>query len=389
MAANPMNTLVRLCGRWLFFLTVALVPSKQATGAVFQDGFSGGIAQWFLQGSWTLVERADGQTVLRGDGTGDGFARHRTVRLGSSWRVEVDVRFHRYYSDGNVRALAAFALFPALDSGVQLEANLQHRTNSSVQFDAQWFNPSNATWRNVLQTSWSPNPSSTYRLHLYRAPGSDRLVFKVSGTNGAEFIARSLAVPVDVLDRMQVPGLRVNSGQIEFDNFRLESPYQPPVAPEFRSQPQAITVLTGTEHGLSAEATDVRPVSYQWLKGTAPIAGATNATLALGRAVPAHSGNYSVQVSNGESLAFSQVAAVKVIDAWLRLASSVRTNGIPADSVPMEVRAPAGVTYAIQHSSEFVGWTNLLQTTGTGLLEPVAFPRDGAQPTGLFRLVVP
>lgn len=299
------------------------------------------------------------------------------------------MRFHRYYSDSNVRALAAFALFPTLDSGVQLEANLQHRTNSSVQFDAQWFNPSNATWRNVLQTSWSPNPSSTYRLHLYRAPGSDRLVFKVSGTNGAEFIARSLAVPVDVLDRMQVPGLRVNSGQIEFDNFRLESPYQPPATPEFRVQPQDVTVLTGTEHGLSAEATDVRPVSYQWLKGNAFIAGATNATLALGRALPAHSGNYSVQVSNGESLAFSQVAAVKVIDAWLRLAPSVRTNGLPADSFPMEVRAPAGVAYAIQHSPDFAGWTNLLQATGSGLLEPVTFPRDGTQPTGLFRLVVP
>ena len=67
----------------------------------------------------------------------------------------------------------------------------------------------------------------------------------------------------------------------------------------------------------------------------------------------------------------------------------MRTNGLPADSFPMEVRAPAGVAYAIQHSPDFVGWTNLLQATGTGLLEPVAFPRDGTQPTGLFRMVVP
>jgi hypothetical protein len=370
-------------------LLTLFVGLFSAVGAVVVDNFTGGVSGWLMQGNWTLVEQSDGQTVFRGEGTGDAFARHRTLRLGTSWRIEVDVRFRRYYADGYNRALAAFALFSALDSGVQLEANLGHRTNNSVQVDTQWFNPSDATWRNVLQTAWSPNSAATYRLHLYRAPGADRLILKAVGTNGSQFIAQSSPIPVEVLDRMQVPGLRVNSGQVEFDNFRLESPYTPPAPPAIRVQPQGQTVLTGIDVNLSVEASGSGPLSYQWFKGVAPVAGATNATYALGKTRPANAGNYSVQVSNGESLSVSPAAALKVIDAWLRPAVSVRTNGLVGDRFPIEVRAPAGTAFEIQHTVDFSAWTKLTQSVGTGLPVELSVPVGEVGQGGFLRLVVP
>lgn len=373
----------------IFYLLALFGLMTRAKGAVVEDGFTGGVSGWFAQGSWTLVEQADGQVVFRGEGTGDAFARHRTLRLGTSWRLEVDVRFRRYFADGNSRALAAFALFPALDSGVQLEANLGHRTNNSVQFDTQWFDPSNATWRNVLQTAWTPNPAAVYRLHLYRAPGSDRLVLKAVGTNGSQFIAQSSAFPVGVLDRMQVPGLRVNSGQVEFDNFQLESPYSPPAPPEIRVQPQGQTVLTGTEVSLTVEASGLGSLSYQWFKGVAPVAGATNAAFALGKTLPANNGNYSVQVSNGESLSLSQTATLKVIDAWLKPAATVRNGGIFGDRFPIEVRAPAGTAFQIQYAPEFSAWTTVAESVGTGLPVELSVPVGAAEQSGFFRLLVP
>lgn len=370
-------------------LVVVFTLSCQVLGMESTDTYTAGASGWMTQGSWTLVEQADGQVVFRGDGNGDVFARHRSLRLGASWRIEVDVRFRRYYVDGNNRALAAFALFPSLDSGVQLEANLGHRTNNSVQFDTQWFNPVSATWHNVLQTVWTPNTSSTYRMHLYRAPGSDRLIFKVVGTNGTQFMAQSSPFPMEVLNRMQVPGLRVNSGQIEFDNFRWISPYTPPAPPEIRIQPQGKSVLTGTEYSLSVEASDSVPLSYQWFKGSAPLIGATNASYSLGRTYPYHTGTYSVQVSNGESLSMSQPAAIQVTDAWLRLTAPTQSSGMVGDGFPIVVRAPAGTTYRIQRSLDLSTWTQLKQSTGTGLPEELSLPVSEGDQLVFLRLVLP
>jgi len=373
--------------RWLLIFIAGLC--QPAYGLDVVDDFSASAGSWLTSPGWILVEKADGQTVFRGEGTGDTFARHRTLRLGTSWRIEVDVRFRRYFADGNNRALAAFALFPSLDSGVQLEANLGHRTNSSVQFDTQWFNPSNGTWRNVLQTAWRPNPAAVYRMHLHRAPGADRLVLKAVGTNGSQFIAESSPFPIEVLDRMQVPGLRVNSGQIEFDNFRLVSPYTPPAPPVIQVQPQGQTVLIGSAVRLSVEASGSGPLSYQWFKGVAPIAGATNAIYALGKALLGNAGNFSVQVSNGESFSLSQVASLKVMDAWLRPAAAVRNGGPIGDRFPLEVRAPVGTAFEVQHTLDFSAWTNVTQSVGTGLPVELSVPVGAEVRAGFFRLFVP
>ena len=52
-------------------------------------------------------------------------------------------------------------------------------------------------------------------------------------------------------------------------------------------------------------ATGTTPLSYQWLKGTASITGATSATLALSGVTTADAGSYTVRVSNSAGSATS------------------------------------------------------------------------------------
>ena len=75
------------------------------------DDFSAGVGSWVSSPGWILVEQAGGQYVYRGDSTGDTFAQNGLLNLGSSWRLEVDVRFRRYYADNKARGLLRLPSF--------------------------------------------------------------------------------------------------------------------------------------------------------------------------------------------------------------------------------------------------------------------------------------
>jgi hypothetical protein len=72
--------------------------------------------------------------------------------------------------------------------------------------------------------------------------------------------------------------------------------------PGFVQQPASITRWVGGAPDLfSVVANGSEPISYQWLKGTNPIPGATNANFALsGPLLASDAGTYSVMVKNGD-----------------------------------------------------------------------------------------
>ncbi len=370
---------------WAWLMAVALY----AEAVDVSDDFSAGVGSWVSSPGWVLVEQASGQYVYRGDSTGDTFAQNGLLNLGSSWRLEVDVRFRRYYADNKVRGLAAFALFPSLGSGVQFEANLGHRTNSSVQVDAQWFNPANGSWSNVLQVDWIPNSSPAYRMHLFRAAGSDRLVFKVTSTNGFAYSGETVAIPLDVLNRMKVFGLRVNSSQVEFGNLRVITPYTPPAPPTITAQPQDQTATTGSTVTFRVTAAGTGSLTYQWLRGKARLTTATNASYTIKNVLPAHAASFSVVVSNGETTATSDAAALKVIDAYVRPAAFAKTNGIGMDGLALELTAPTGTGYVLQQSLDLTNWTDLTNSVGEGMAAEFVVSGATNQPHGFYRLLLP
>jgi alpha-tubulin suppressor-like RCC1 family protein len=85
--------------------------------------------------------------------------------------------------------------------------------------------------------------------------------------------------------------------------------------PSVNVSPQNLIVLVGSNAFLHANAAGLPPLSYQWLKGSVPLGGATNADYTIINAQATNTGNYSVIVSNPYGSATSGVATVTVVFA--------------------------------------------------------------------------
>src|SRR5690606_5069530 len=77
------------------------------------------------------------------------------------------------------------------------------------------------------------------------------------------------------------------------------------IAPLILSQPSSAQVIAGDTFELSVEAEGSAPLSYQWYRDDAEIAGATSATLLFDPVEASDEGTYKVVVSNGGGVAES------------------------------------------------------------------------------------
>jgi hypothetical protein len=101
----------------------------------------------------------------------------------------------------------------------------------------------------------------------------------------------------------------------------------PAFAPFVTREPAGATNLrVGDTYTLRAAGGGTRPLSYQWLKGESPIAGATSPTLELANLAKTDSGDYKLRITNGSGSVTSAVAAVVVGDA----AAPNLVNGVVA-----------------------------------------------------------
>lgn len=82
--------------------------------------------------------------------------------------------------------------------------------------------------------------------------------------------------------------------------------------PVITTQPSAQTIALGAHLTLSVVATGTTPLTYQWKKDDAALAGATAAMLVLPNAQPAIAGIYTVVVSNAGGSVTSEPARVSV-----------------------------------------------------------------------------
>lgn len=86
-----------------------------------------------------------------------------------------------------------------------------------------------------------------------------------------------------------------------------------PVPPRITRQPQTQTVAPGGTATFSVEATGTPPLSYQWHKNTAIIAGAADRILTLSNVSSNDAGFYSVLVSNTAGSVMSTQALLRVV----------------------------------------------------------------------------
>lgn len=91
------------------------------------------------------------------------------------------------------------------------------------------------------------------------------------------------------------------------------SPTPTPIPPTITAQPQAATVTEGQAASFSVTATSTVPLTYQWLRGGATIAGAIGATYTLNATTLGDNGaQFSVIVSNSAGNVTSSAASLTV-----------------------------------------------------------------------------
>ena len=86
-----------------------------------------------------------------------------------------------------------------------------------------------------------------------------------------------------------------------------------PILPFIIAQPLTQTAGAGASVTLTVTAGGDPALSYQWMKGLAPISGATNALLTWPQIMSSNAGNYSVVVSNPWGSVTSSVATLTVV----------------------------------------------------------------------------
>jgi hypothetical protein len=129
-------------------------------------------------------------------------------------------------------------------------------------------------------------------------------------------------------------------------------------APTITAQPQSRTVTAGTAVTLSVTATGTPAPTYQWRKGGAAVAGATNSTLTFSSVQTADAGSYTVVVTNSAGSVASAAAVLTVNEA-----------------APTIAVHPAGHTVA-------VGSTVALDFRGTGNALTYQWRKDGTPVSG-------
>jgi hypothetical protein len=83
-------------------------------------------------------------------------------------------------------------------------------------------------------------------------------------------------------------------------------------APSISTQPAPLSVAVGATATLSVTATGSNPLTYQWLRGTTAIGGATNASYTLTSVAASDAGNYAVTITNSAGSVTTNAATVSV-----------------------------------------------------------------------------
>lgn len=119
-----------------------------------------------------------------------------------------------------------------------------------------------------------------------------------------------------------------------------------PVSPEISTQPESVTVASGSDAALNVTVTGTSPLRYQWRKAGAAVAGATNSTLSFSPALVVNSGDYTVVVTNVAGAVTSLVATLTV--------TNIPTPDVIAPTLAV-VSPSAAVTVVTSNTFNLIG----------------------------------
>jgi len=151
-----------------------------------------------------------------------------------------------------------------------------------------------------LTVAASGNPAPTFQ---WRKDGV--------AINGATFTSFSVS-NAQLVDAGSYTVVASNGAGIATSDAAVVTVNPPPVGPSIGTQPSDQTVTVGQPASFSVVATGTAPLSYQWKKGGAAIAGATSATYPIAPTTSGDAGTYTVVVTNSVSSVTSNGASLTV-----------------------------------------------------------------------------
>lgn len=277
---------------------------------------------------WAVAAQPDGKVIIGGDFlTVDGAARSRLARLNGDGTLDESfaigdgasgiVQAILVQPDGKVVVGGSFATFAgwscgrvarltpdgSLDSGFQPGAGADTTVYAlALQPDGKLLVGGNFTSFNGL---------SRVRLARLNADGTVDETFDPGA--GANTQVRVIALQPD--GKILVGGNfsefagRAFNGLVRLQGEAASSVVKPSIV----APPQSQAVWAGGEVAFSVSAAGTPPLSYQWLRGQEPIAGATDSTLVLRNVGAALAGEYRVVVSNAAGSVTSDAALLTVM----------------------------------------------------------------------------
>lgn len=276
---------------------LALVSPPPAPAALLQDDFDDG--HW--QG-WTtydgVVSVTNGALRIRSTAWGDDA---RAVRGDTNWtnyRIGVDFKMSENPEDSSWPCTVIFrlnAITNGLDNGIYYQFNIGPDLQAFVFINyasAEWLTATNrivsaGVWHHLLLTvSNSQATAAIDGLPILSCSGLTRLAHGAVGLKS------------------------INEAVNLFDNFTVSRVGAPLIATDVRD----VTARQGDPATFSVAATSDTPMTYQWWRGTSPLAGATNAAYRIASVQPWDAQDtYCVRVGNGDGWVTSRLATLTVL----------------------------------------------------------------------------
>jgi hypothetical protein len=151
--------------------------------------------------------------------------------------------------------------------------------------------------------------------------------------------------------------------------------------PVITGQPLSQVVFAGNDAGFGVGATGTPPFTYQWFHNNLPIAGATNSTFTLTKAVLADAGNFNVTISNAGGSTVSELALLTVLE----VISEVQfNNGV----FQFRLTVPEGGRGTVQFSNDLVIWTNLPNGSVNGGTFAIEDRDTATSPLKYYRVIL-
>lgn len=158
-------------------------------------------------------------------------------------------------------------------------------------------------------------------------------------------------------------------------------------SPTILTQPQSKACYWGGSATFTSAAAGALPLTYQWQRDGAPVAGATNSSLVMTNLQMTNAGSYAVVVTNvvGSTNSGPAILNMKVADVAIALSMVGGTQAVAG----LTIGGMANQTYGIQYAaslSQTNGWTGVTNLTLTAPTNVWEDPQLATQPQRYYRV---